>query len=313
MECTSLNLKRLGILMEVKALQLSKFDWVGFDLDHTLIRYNVPALDKLVCDSFAQYLVHKRNYPTKLLNAYRPDAIYKGLIIHIRTGDILKLDANKNIVCAYHGSKQLTKEDINKKYQLPLNDFHGKHEGDYWLMPTFFERGVGPLWHDIVDVVDTWKGGVQDSYKIFYDDIQQAIRHNFADYPNGYFFPPLTDHPEKYLFTRYDVADWLKKMRSGSETKKPVKLFLLTNSLPEFSRMLCEFAFGPDWRSLFDLILFHGRKPNFWIQNPPVKFEWLKIQPNGEFVIIDDNVKELQQGEMYQFGNGAVLQVITSF
>jgi len=66
-----------------------------------------------------------------------------------------------------------------------------------------------------------------------------------------------TDEPPTDAFTFNGLDDRILD-HSG------IKLFLLTNSYPGFTKILCNYAFGPDWEQLFDMNLFYGRKPRFW-------------------------------------------------
>ena len=46
---------------------------------------------------------------------------------------------------------------------------------------------------------------------------------------------------------------------SGSGSGSP-RLALITNSHVDYSELLMRFAFGPDWRRLFDLVVFNAGK-----------------------------------------------------
>jgi hypothetical protein len=54
-------------------------------------------------------------------------------------------------------------------------------------------------------------------------------------------------------------------VRRGPASTRP-RLFLLTNSFPEYTALLAEYALGPDWRDCFDLILYKGQKPSFFLR-----------------------------------------------
>jgi hypothetical protein len=42
------------------------------------------------------------------------------------------------------------------------------------------------------------------------------------------------------------------------------QVFLVTNSLPEFTDLLCTYIMGENWRTLFRLVIFQARKPHFF-------------------------------------------------
>ncbi len=49
-------------------LCIDDYDCIGFDLDHTLCRYNVGNLARLVYELLADYLVSKKGYDSAIKN-----------------------------------------------------------------------------------------------------------------------------------------------------------------------------------------------------------------------------------------------------
>ena len=62
---------------ELKNLdQLGDFDVIGFDLDHTLVRYNVSTLVRMVEKIFMQTLIEDwKGYPDNLLELCEDDSV----------------------------------------------------------------------------------------------------------------------------------------------------------------------------------------------------------------------------------------------
>ncbi|XP_014672697.1 PREDICTED: uncharacterized protein LOC106813147 [Priapulus caudatus] len=104
-----------------KPLQISNFDAVGFDLDHTLCKYNLVNLFHLTYDIATNHLVEKYHYPQRLLrteggNHKLYDFYFKGLQLDVKRGNFLKLSQNGHILRASHGTRMLNDEDIIKAY-----------------------------------------------------------------------------------------------------------------------------------------------------------------------------------------------------
>lgn len=66
----------------------------------------------------------------------------------------MKLDANKNVVKALHGSDNLTAEAIKDAYPGPLLDLGLVRDEKYWPLETFFEMPGAQLISELVSYVD---------------------------------------------------------------------------------------------------------------------------------------------------------------
>eukprot|EP01051_Picozoa_sp_SAG22_P004267 SAG22_NODE_225_length_14728_cov_58.742361_2_plen_308_part_00 len=90
-------------------LRLQDLRFIGFDLDHTIARYHLPALFELVHTSLALALCRLGHYTlAQLIGAehatpaadYRANGsiIAKGVVFDARTGDLLKLGADGRVL-----------------------------------------------------------------------------------------------------------------------------------------------------------------------------------------------------------------------
>uniref|UniRef100_A0A8D0FKQ6 5'-nucleotidase domain containing 1 n=1 Tax=Strix occidentalis caurina TaxID=311401 RepID=A0A8D0FKQ6_STROC len=99
---------------QYSSFSLADCDAVGFDLDHTLCRYQLPQSARLIYDSFAQYLVTEKGYDEDLLTL-APDSLdfcCKGLVLDIEEGNFLKLAEDGTVLRASHGTKSMTSEEL---------------------------------------------------------------------------------------------------------------------------------------------------------------------------------------------------------
>lgn len=74
---------------------------------------------------------------------------------------------------------------------------------------------------------------------------------NFGQWNGGYYFQELRDNVEKYIEKRCSIKEFLAEVRKESNTK----VFLLTNSGYDYTKLLLEYAFGPDWEGKVTLSL----------------------------------------------------------
>jgi len=44
-------------------------------------------------------------------------------------------------------------------------------------------------------------------------------------------------------------------------------LYVITGSHIDFASHVASYAIGPDWKDLFDIVIFFARKPSFFVEN----------------------------------------------
>ncbi|KAL4649059.1 5'-nucleotidase domain-containing protein 1 [Arapaima gigas] len=97
---------------------LSECDVIGFDLDHTLCRYHLKETSRLIYESFARYLVEHKGYDKDLLNLSPAtwDFCFKGLVVDLEDGNLIKLAEDGTVLRASHGTRHLSTEEIIEHY-----------------------------------------------------------------------------------------------------------------------------------------------------------------------------------------------------
>ncbi|CAF4438565.1 unnamed protein product, partial [Adineta steineri] len=140
----------------MKTFSLSSCDWIGFDLDHTLVRYRLPELHTLIYESMRQYLVDKHQYNPKLLQIpYAHDFGVKALVYDSLYGNLIQLDSNGLVHTALHGVKtRLTLEEIKRFYPNTLEDIEEDVSKRFLCIFTYFEHCISYLIANIVDLID---------------------------------------------------------------------------------------------------------------------------------------------------------------
>ena len=279
------------------SLVLGSFHWMGFDLDHTLVRYNVPAVEELIYHSFARYLVEQCGYSTALLSVpFDGTRCSRGLLIDLESGHTLKIDRHNKVIKASFGHQVVPQEDMAKLYPTPV-EFEGDHNKRFFSLNTYFESGAGLLWANLIDLMPS----KTLDYKKLREDIMGAFMYNFGCYPGGYYFPEIISYPAKYLFKRPEVVRWLQTLRESG-----MSLFLLTNSNAFYTKLLCDFSLGENWADLFNLVLFLGRKPSFWknVDDPASFVPFAMNEASGEYEATAERALiDPSQTKFYERGN----------
>ena len=100
-------------------LCIDDYDCIGFDLDHTLCRYNVGNLARLVFELLADFLINKKGYDPSIRKRSFDDDLQwmtKGLTLDCDRGNILRLSSDGAVLAACHGTRKLSDHEIERTY-----------------------------------------------------------------------------------------------------------------------------------------------------------------------------------------------------
>ncbi|XP_054722920.1 5'-nucleotidase domain-containing protein 1-like isoform X1 [Uloborus diversus] len=292
---------------------LENYDCIGFDLDHTLCRYNLKPLINLIYETLSSYLVEKYEYPKSLAHATDKEMSFaqKGIILDKRKGNFLKLDNNYKIVKASHGTQMLSTEEICSIYgpKRIWEDSKGiPHrmvantalDEPFYVFKDYFVTAGAIVCAKIVDILDEQHGKPLDEYS-FWDHYLDGLfymyeRNNFKN-NSGKFFPDLKHNPDRYLqHCSDDLKAWLKNVCKDKVS------FLLTSSNYDSASFLAEYALGEDWKNYFDIIVTFARKPGFFWKDKP----FCIIEENAEVSGIKP--EDMKSHLIYSQGNWKDLQ-----
>ncbi|CAF1220589.1 unnamed protein product [Adineta steineri] len=304
----------------MKTFSLSSCDWIGFDLDHTLVRYRLPELHTLIYESMRQYLVDKHQYNPKLLQIpYAHDFGVKALVYDSLYGNLIQLDSNGLVHTALHGVKtRLTLEEIKRFYPNTLEDIEEDVSKRFLCIFTYFEHCISYLIANIVDLIDnenlfenssTKNINLNEKYSWFLADFTNGFEYLFSDFNRGNYFSSIRQNPEKFIYQRLDVRQWLEKLKKSNKY-----LFLATNSRFDYTNLLATYAFGNDWQNLFHLIIVDCKKPSFFLSNTTKRLFHRSIDNDNNIISVtnDDIIKNFDKNYIYSLGNSEDLHLIMS-
>lgn len=274
-----------------RILNLRKIKMIGLDMDHTLIRYHSENFEALVYQLIKEQLIAVKNYPEEIkkLNFNFQDAI-RGLVIDIRNGNILKLSRYGAIRQSYHGTQLINFSDQQKFYRSTYVDLN---DSNYMAIDTSFSIAFCVLYGQLVDLRDE-RPDVMPSYQMIAQDVQYCVDKVHSD---GSLKSIISKDLNKYVIKDKGVVEGLQHF-----LKHGKKIFILTNSDYNYTKLLLDYAINPflnkgnSWSSLFEYVITLANKPRFFYDN----LRFLSVNP------IDGTMMNLQGAivpGVYQGGN----------
>lgn len=249
-------------------------DWIGFDLDHTLIRYKLEALRSLTHVACVEFLKQHSALPADAF-AHAPVRALevRGAVIDRRLGNVIFVDERRRVYACHHGATATSTSTSDYDSDADLAAFQFTTTPRFWPTHSYFETFLPGLFARLVDWLDTanatagyWAAHPRcdvRSYEDVTDAVHQSLIYLYTSYDRGLFFKEFRERTENYVYLRPFVARWIERVRARSPH---TRVFLVTNSMVQFTDLLCRYALGVGaaWPELFDLVVFKARKPLFF-------------------------------------------------
>ncbi|MBL7545287.1 MAG: HAD-IG family 5'-nucleotidase [Bdellovibrionaceae bacterium] len=275
-----------------RTLNLKKIKFIGLDMDHTLVRYNIEAFERLSYSKIIEKLIKRRNYPQTLKNlVFDYNFAIRGLVIDRQKGNLLKLNRYTAIRASYHGQKSIDFKTHQKLYRSTYIDLSNPA---YMTVDTFFSISLAVLFSQLVDLKDTDKGNTYPEYSQMADDVLASLDESHRD-------GSLKDEVKKNL-DKYIIKDSFMVERLETFKKHGKKIFVLTNSDFTYTKLLMDYAINPflkehkSWIDLFEIVITFAHKPKFFYERQ----QFLKVNPmDGTMTNMDEPLKH----GIYQGGN----------
>ncbi|XP_052201041.1 uncharacterized protein LOC127807341 isoform X2 [Diospyros lotus] len=275
-----------------RSLNMKNIVAVGFDMDYTLAQYKSETFESLAYNGTVKKLVYDLGYASELLEwTFDWKYMVRGLVLDKKRGNILKMDRHKYVKVAYHGFRELSKEDKVAAYGSTLTR-DSFDEPDYALIDTLFSLAEAYLFAQLVDFKDNNPGKVPDGtdYSRMYRDVRAAVDLCHRD---GTLKQMVAKNPEMYINEDASIVPMLKMLRdSGRAT------FLVTNSLWDYTNIVMTFLCGPhtadgsstskfEWLRLFDVVITGSAKPSFF--HDEKRANLFEVVPDSGVLLNTDN------------------------
>lgn len=294
-----------------KKFSLANYDCIGFDLDNTVVRYNVKNMIYHEYRVLSEFLIERGYSKEFLAKPFEEgvDFMQKGLVLDFERGNLLRICPDGTIQKASHGTKFMTKDEITEIYgeskRWQVTDEYCKDMLVAWngtladLIRTcldYFDMPAALAFARIVDSIDLSHGGQrQEKYTIWPDVLDGLMamysRERFATDESKYFQGLKSDISQFVHKCDPKVLEWLKELR------KQKKTFLVTGSHVDYASLTAGYAIGPDWCEYFDAIVCFSKKPGFFTLNR----QFLQLDGIRETDPIDWS--NMKSGQIYTQGN----------
>lgn len=286
----------MGKVFVNRTLNLKRIRYLGFDMDHTLVRYKSENFEGLAHRIMIEKLVADKGYPKSILKLdFSYDRAIRGLVIDKSKGNILKLSRYSAIRVSYHGLKPIDFREQSRVYKSVYIDLR---DPNYLSIDTSFSIAFAGLFMQLVDLKDSTESATLPDYAHIAEDLTVALDRAHRD-------GSLKDEVRKNV-DQYIIKD--EKLVAGLERfkKHGKKLFIVTNSDFNYSKLLLDYTINPfvkehkGWEDLFEIVVTLSAKPRFFIDSQ----RFLKIDPKTGLMTNMD--KKMEPG-IYQGGSANVL------
>ncbi|MCC6138911.1 MAG: HAD-IG family 5'-nucleotidase, partial [Bdellovibrionaceae bacterium] len=274
-----------------RTLNLRKIKCVGFDMDHTLVRYNSYEFEKLAHALLLKKLVSEKGYPPEVLKfSFDFDSVIRGLIIDSQKGNLLKVSRHGAIRVSHHGTKRIDYRQQQKDYRGTYVDLS---DSNFAAIDTAFSLSVAVLFGQLVDLKDSIVG--QSSIPAYSQILADVINTMDMAHRDDSLKSIVRKDLAKYIIADPEIVHGLERYKKHGKT-----LFIVTNSDYHYSKSLLDFAINPflkehkSWQELFSYVVVSARKPRFFYDNQ----SFLKVNPaDGTLTNYDaDLVPGIYQG-----------------
>jgi HAD superfamily 5'-nucleotidase-like hydrolase len=270
---------------------------IGFDMDHTLVRYNSDKFEKLTFHESLKKLISEKDYP-KEISQFQFDfnRAIRGLIVDKVNGNILKVSLYNKIKTAYHGTKELTYKEQMKIYQGSSVDLSDPH---YMSIDTTFSIAHTILFAQLVDLKDAKPELNLPEYANMADDVTFSVDLAHRD---GSLKNTVKENLAEYVIKDQQIVEVLERFK-----KYDKKLWIVTNSDYNYTKALLDYTINPflkdhkDWQELFEITVTLASKPRFFTEKMPT----LKVDPKT--ALMENYDVKLVPG-VYQGGYATKLQ-----
>jgi HAD superfamily 5'-nucleotidase-like hydrolase len=245
-----------------RTLNLRKIQYLGFDMDHTLVRYHSKAFENTTHDLVLEKMV-AGGYPKSILELpFDYDLAIRGLVIDKKKGNLLKISRHGAIRATFHGTKPMDFSDQKKNYSSTYIDLR---DARYSSVDTAFSISTANLFMQLVDAKDKNPNLNLPDYETMAVDMMNAVD---AAHRDGSLKTIVRANLEKYIVKDSEMVQGLERYRKHGK-----KLFVLTNSDFHYTKLLLDYAVNPflkehnDWSELFEFVITSAQKPRFFMDN----------------------------------------------
>ncbi|XP_042475618.1 5'-nucleotidase domain-containing protein 4 isoform X2 [Macadamia integrifolia] len=250
-----------------RTLNLRSISAIGYDMDYTLIHYNVMAWEGRAYD-YCMDNLRSMGFPVDGLE-FDPHLVIRGLVVDKERGNLVKADRFGYVKRAMHGTRMLSTRAVSEIYGRELVDLRKENRWDF--LNTLFSVSEAVAFMQMVDRLD--EGAVAEelgplNYKGLHKAVGKAL---FRAHVEGQLKSEIMSDPEPFVEPDPELPLALLDQKEAGK-----RLLLITNSDYHYTDKMMQHAFNrylPNemgWRDLFDIVIVSARKPEFFQMSHPM-------------------------------------------
>lgn len=254
-----------------RTLNLKKIKYIGFDMDHTIIRYNSKKFETLVYKLVIEDLINNKKYPKEIKNLkFNFANAIRGSVVDTNNGNILKLSRFGAIRQSYHGIWPIS---FNDQCQIYRSTYVDLNDPNYIAIDTSFSIAFCVLFGQLVDYKDNNFHSLPN-YEIIAFDILNSVDKIHSD---GKLKSYIVKNIDEFVINEPNIVNDLIKFKKHNK-----KLFILTNSDYNYTKLMLNHLINPHlpsgqtWQNLFEFSITLSNKPRFFYDN----LNFLSVDPD---------------------------------
>jgi len=279
-----------------RTLNMRSVEAVGYDMDYTLIHYNVDVWEAAAFDA-ARDILAASGWPVEALT-FDPDRFTIGLAFDLKLGNVVKATRFGYVVRAQHGNDLLRFEEQRNVYREDIVELSSSR---FEFMNTLFELSRASLFTQLVAIHDeTPLQGVR-SYAELYDVVNDALGEAHMA---GILKAEIVADPDRFVEPDPNIVPTLLEQRKAGK-----KLALITNSDWAYTSKMMTYVFDQycpnamTWRDLFDLVIVSANKPRFFTAKDPI---YRVVDEDASLLL--PHTGPLEAGHVYFAGNARLVE-----
>ena len=201
-----------------RTLNMKRINYIGLDMDHTLIRYNTSAFEALAHKIILEKLVKNHGYPKSVLELpFEFNLAIRGLVIDKSKGNLLKLSRYSAIRSSYHGLSRIQYSKQKKIYKSTYIDLS---DPNYDPVDTSFSIAFATLYAQLVDLKDSSEFETLPDYETIAVNIKTALDWAHID---GSLKNTVIKNLDRYIVKDPDLVAGLERYKKHGK-----KIFILS-------------------------------------------------------------------------------------
>lgn len=254
-----------------RTLNLKRINYIGLDMDHTLIRYHSQNFEALAHAVMLEKLVKEKGYPNSILDLkFSFDRAIRGLVIDKHRGNVLKLSRYGAIRVSYHGLQNL---DFNYQKKVYKSSYIDMSDPDYDKVDTSFSIAFAGLFMQLIELKKTSERNSLPDFITISNDLNEVLDRGHRD---GSLKSVVRSRLQDFIVKDQNIVEGLERF-----VKHGKKVFIVTNSDYSYTKLLLDHAINPflkehkDWADLFEFVITSAQKPRFFFDS----LKFLRIDP----------------------------------